>query len=33
MYGRIIHEPFKAKILPAAPAGCRLGVYPLDGIV
>jgi len=32
MYGRIIHEPFKAKVLPATPAGYRSGVHPLDGI-
>jgi hypothetical protein len=30
--GEVVHEPFKAKILSAAPAGYRLGVDALDSI-
>ena len=33
MYGRIVHEPFEAQVLPTAPARCRLGVYPVDSVL
>ena len=33
MDGRIVHEPFKAKIFPTAPTRYRLGVHPVDCVL
>ena len=33
MDGRIIHEPFKAEILPTAPARCLVGVDAVDSVL
>ena len=33
MYRRIVHEPFKAQVLPTAPARCPVGVYPVDCVL
>jgi len=31
--GEVVHEPFKAKILPATPARCPVGVHPVDRVL